>query len=252
MQAGPKRRARVEQAIDLNGSEDEQRNDRLRTVQPPAPVRRQGRRKRKADSELEDFSDEGVIEILRRVTTSTHRSRTFGSRAWVKEAPENKNAAVALTAEIRPPGPPRIVSGTSTAIRHNAAFGIGLQPLDFNACGKQPSCLVCADDMDSLLQFQVSVASACNYAPVICLVCWEQHIAPQAETRTWDAITCPHPDCGAILNHGNMQQFAPREVFGRYDKFQTAKALQDLVNYRTCAHGGCGSGGFVEEEEQPT
>jgi IBR domain, a half RING-finger domain len=247
-------RARGRKGKDSSNTEDE--DDRQ--VQSSALRKGQRRRKRKDDSDLEEYSDDEVLEVLRRV----HQQMRFGDEEVDRRNPRKREASPTLeretakrrktdiTAEVKvkPPGPPAVVFSISIAIRDSAAFRVGLEPIDRATLGEQPSCQVCADDLDPWLQFQVSVASKCSHAPEICLSCWEQHIASQADSKTWNSITCPHADCGATLNHGDMQRFAPTEVFRRYDKFETNKALQNAPGYRLCAHEGCGSGGFVDDE----
>jgi IBR domain, a half RING-finger domain len=163
--------------------------------------------------------------------------------------PQNKTEKADNGPERRKPsaGPQPIAFGTSTAIRDLRDFRVGLEPIDLAAAGERPACQVCADDLDPLLAFQVSVPSQCNHSSEICLSCWEQHIAAEADSKSWDAITCPHANCRVTLDHSDMQRFAPAEIFRRYDQFQTRQALSRQPGYHLCAHGGCGSGAFVDD-----
>jgi IBR domain, a half RING-finger domain len=217
--------------------------------------------KRMAEGDHEGSSD---VEIIKVVRTADREANVRDLEVGKGEDRRNRvrlpllngrvkrrKPNVDLENEISRPEQAATIFGTSTAIRDHAALGVGLKPLDHSAHAVPPSCQVCFDTLDPLLQFQVCVASQCTHAPEICLACWEQHIAAQAETKSWDSITCPHADCGGILDHADMQRFAPRDVFRRYDRYATNKTLENTANYRLCAHDGCGSGGFVEEERAP-
>ena len=217
--------------------------------------------RRMAEGDHEESSDVKIIKVVRIADQEanardlevgkgeTRRKRTRSP--LINDRAKRRRPNVDAENKISPPEQPMTIFGTSTAIRDHAAFCVGLQPLDQGAHAESPSCQVCSDTLDPFLQFQVCVASQCNHAPEICLACWEQHIAAQADTKCWDSITCPHADCNGILDHADMQRFAPRDVFRRYDRYATNKALQNAPNYRLCAHEGCGSGGFVEEERAP-
>lgn len=143
------------------------------------------------------------------------------------------------------------IFGTSPAIQETNAFRHSLDLAHFPAQNRR-SCQVCSDDMDPLLSFQVTVATQCNHEPEICLTCWEQHIASQADFMTWDSITCPHADCKATLNHDDMRRFAPAAIYSRYDEFQTNRVLQATPGFRPCAHEGCKSGTVVDTESDAT
>ena len=233
---------------------------RPRRMQPPATQKGINRQKRAADSDSQDSSDVEIVRVVRKragvgVDSKDGEAGHGGSRRRRVESTSDNGRAKKQKVHNDPgvkgraEGPPPVAFGTSTAIRDNIAFGVGLQPVNYELFGERPSCQVCSDDLDPLLQFQVSVASNCNHAPEICLACWEQHIAAQADTKSWDSITCPHADCGAILDYGDMQRFAPSDIFRRFDKFQMNKTLQSAPDYRLCAHEGCKSGGFVEEDD---
>jgi hypothetical protein len=217
--------------------------------------------KRTAEGDHEDSSDVEIISVariadskanIRGVEVSKGETRRKRARSSLEnDRAKRRKSNVDAENESSLPEQNATAFGTSIAIRDHAAFGVGLQTLDHGSHAESPSCQVCTDDLDPLLQFQVSVASQCSHTPEICLSCWEQHIAAQADTKSWDSITCPHADCGVTLDHGDMQRFAPRDVFRRYDRYATNKALHEAPNYRLCAHEGCGSGGFVEDELTP-
>ncbi len=227
----------------------------------PALTRAEIRRGRKPDDDdAEELSDGEVIGVLRRTLPRVNfgdvESGRRGPRKRWMEPEQNTAKRRKIKSEdeveVAPTGPPAVIFGTSTAIRDDAAFRVGLEPVEQATLAEGPSCQVCSDDLDPLLQFQVNVAAQCNHAPEICLSCWEQHIASQADSKMWDSISCPHADCGAVLGHHDMQRFAPTEVFRRFDNAQTKKALTNAPGYRSCAHEGCGSGGFLENEGTET
>ena len=265
MQRAEKRHVRYDPELQREEGLDEyddaeQELDQPQRFQFAAPSRSKDRRKRKAASDVDNISDGGGIGLLQQTVPADdvrdpdagrEAKRKRGRLASGDDRFKRRKANPRTEVGVEPPRPSPIPLGTSTAIRDNSAFRVGLQPIGDGWLSEQSFCQVCSDDMDPLLQFQVSVGSQCRHAPEICLACWEQHIASQAETKNWDSITCPHADCGVILGYGDMQRFAPAEIFRRYDKFQTNKALQNVLVYRLCAHEGCGSGGFMEDEEIP-
>lgn len=228
-----------------------------RRMQPPATPKGTNRRKRAADGDLQDSSDVEIVRVVSKragvsVDSKDGEADKCGGRKRQAESTfdngraKRQNVHNNLGQEGRAQGPPPVAFGTSIAIRDNIAFGVGLQPVNYELSRERPSCQVCSDELDPLLQFQVTVASNCNHAPEICLACWEQHIVAQADTKSWDSISCPHADCGVILDYVDMQRFAPSDIFRRYDKYQMNKTLQSAPEFRLCAHEGCKSGGFVE------
>ncbi len=249
-----------EQDQDQNSEEGEEDRDPARRMQPFATQIGNDRRKRQADSSWEASSGVEIARVVRRragigVDSKSEEDGYGGNREkWVESTVDDgtaKRKKVHNSSGVkgRAQGPSPVAFGTSTAIRDNIDFAVGLQPVNYELFGERPSCQVCSDGLDPLLLFQVSVASNCNHAPEVCLACWEQHIAAQADTKGWDSITCPHADCGVFLDHGDMQRFAPSDSFGRYDKFQTNRALQSAPEYHLCAHEGCKSAVFVEEDD---
>jgi hypothetical protein len=49
-----------------------------------------------------------------------------------------------------------------------------------------------------------------------------------------------------VLSFIDMQAFAPREVFTRYDEYSNRKGLEALTDYIPFANAQCGSGGSVD------
>ena len=176
------------------------------------------------------FADEEVG------TGSTRKRRSEN----VAEQPAERRTGRNKEASIDTLGRPFVVFGTSPAIQETAAFRRGLELADFPATRNQLSCQVFSDDLDSLLPYQVTVGARCNHAPEICLACWKRHIAAQADTKTWDAITCPTPTA------------KPNSTMTTCRDLQANRALQDTSGYRPCAQEGCESGAVIEPEPEAT
>jgi IBR domain, a half RING-finger domain len=243
---------------EADSDEDESQDSQAQPPNPQIGVSRQ--RGRLEDGLNPTFGGE-ASGLLRRNTAQItfgdlHRVR--GSRRMQptstpeKHIAKRRKTSATAVGTTNPRGPPSVVFGTSIAIQDTAVFRRRLELAEFSAPTNELSCQICSDDLDPLFPFQVSVAAQCNHTPEICLNCWEQHIAAQVDSKTWDAITCPHAYCNAILGHHDMQRFAPAEVYSRYDSFQTNQDLKNMPGYRPCAHEGCGSGAVVEPDTTAT
>ena len=92
------------------------------------------------------------------------------------------------------------------------------------------------------------MGAACKHAErTVCESCVRLHI--RAEVRGKGASTqlaCPQKGCGARLEHQEVQRWAVAADFEAYDTLVLRRALQEMAEFRWCAHAGCGGGQLHE------
>ena len=112
-----------------------------------------------------------------------------------------------------------------------------------------PECSVCLQALESELLLTNKITTDCTHEEVsICVSCLRESIGAQADSKTWDEITCPNVDRTAVLQYPDLQRHAPAAVFERYDRHLTRQLLRADSDFQECAHPGCESGGLTDLE----
>jgi IBR domain, a half RING-finger domain len=63
----------------------------------------------------------------------------------------------------------------------------------------------------------------------------------------YNRATCWAPSCNATLDYGEIQRFAARNTFDRYDQFLLHQAMEGSDStYKRCASSGCNGGGWYD------
>ncbi|MCJ1307353.1 hypothetical protein MMC25_000999 [Agyrium rufum] len=68
------------------------------------------------------------------------------------------------------------------------------------------------------------------------------------DVQTWDRINCP--ECQEKLSHSDVQQFASKVTFERYDNLALRYGMKDEPNFRWCPAPGCDSGQLHDEGDE--
>jgi hypothetical protein len=101
-------------------------------------------------------------------------------------------------------------------------------------------CLICTD-IRPLHRFpDRTPTSRCTHLNSVCRRCLRTWIQSEFSIKIWNEINCPI--CAARMQYDDMQEFAPRDVFRRYDKLTTKAVYDSIPNYRWCIIKGCKSG----------
>ena len=79
----------------------------------------------------------------------------------------------------------------------------------------------------------------CTHVPGVCLKCIRQHIESQLETRLWNQLSCP--ECPALLGYVDVEKYASKTTFQRYDSLTMRDGISSDPNFRWCT-ANCGSG----------
>ncbi|KAH8588779.1 hypothetical protein B0O99DRAFT_693082 [Bisporella sp. PMI_857] len=82
----------------------------------------------------------------------------------------------------------------------------------------------------------------CKHDPSVCSDCMIGFISNSIDKGGWQEIRCPDSGCDQVLTGGDVQAFAPRGAFLKYEELITMKNLSKLVNFRWCAGDDCESG----------
>ncbi|KAK3335482.1 hypothetical protein B0T19DRAFT_9775 [Cercophora scortea] len=101
------------------------------------------------------------------------------------------------------------------------------------------TCSVCMEDK-KITELPVRITEGCKHPPTICKDCLKQWLASGLETGTFDRLKCP--DCPEILKYDDVQRYATKETFSRYDTLMTRAALKDIPNFYWCMSTTCESG----------
>lgn len=80
---------------------------------------------------------------------------------------------------------------------------------------KEPdqSCAVCFESLTEARCPRRNITKECTHEPAICLACLKESLAAQEEDKTWNEMECPL--CSGRLEHQDMKDFAPKNVFQR-------------------------------------
>lgn len=74
-------------------------------------------------------------------------------------------------------------------------------------------CNVCFENLETDQFPGRRLTSACDHAATVCRSCLATSISTQLSSKIWDQISCP--DCGAVLEHQDIKDFADEETFQR-------------------------------------
>ncbi|KAF2476576.1 uncharacterized protein BDR25DRAFT_277819 [Lindgomyces ingoldianus] len=142
--------------------------------------------------------------------------------------PESPSAHTASTKKSRPK------SGITVS------EGIELEDL-----GPKNDCMVCAESLP-LRRFPKRPPTAqCTHEINTCKRCLRNWIRSEFQSKVWDQINCP--ECRIRMDYEDIRQFAPSEVFRRYDRLSTKAALEAIPGFRWCPGKGCRSGQVHDE-----
>ncbi|PVI02323.1 hypothetical protein DM02DRAFT_308023 [Periconia macrospinosa] len=74
--------------------------------------------------------------------------------------------------------------------------------------------------------------STCTHLPTTCRRCLRMWLHTSFQTKLWDQLTCP--ECGAQLQHADVQRCAGKRVFEKYDGLATKAVLEGMEGFRWC------------------
>ncbi|KAF2741423.1 hypothetical protein EJ04DRAFT_423048 [Polyplosphaeria fusca] len=100
-------------------------------------------------------------------------------------------------------------------------------------------CIVCGD---ALPMTDFPVLDGCTHDSETCLTCFQAWISSELNDKTWNALRCPANGCQVVLEYHDVQQYATRDGYERYDFLATRSALNDDPNFRWCRGPSCNSG----------
>lgn len=133
-----------------------------------------------------------------------------------------------------------------SAHRHNFKKHSGSNSGSHQRMPKQKKeCVVCTDSR-SLFHFPSHPPTArCNHNVDVCRRCLRTWIRTTFTSKVWDEINCP--TCSERLDYEDVRQFAPSDIFCKYDKLSAKAALEAISGFRWCIMKGCKSGQVHDE-----
>lgn len=114
------------------------------------------------------------------------------------------------------------------------------------AASRVCDCAVCGG---SALVIEMPSLSSCSHEAEVCGSCYASWITSQLEANGWQEVKCPGISCKINLAYEEIQAYARREVFERYDAFKARSALNSDPNFRWCRAEGCLSGQIHDTAE---
>ncbi|KAM0561716.1 hypothetical protein ACHAPJ_002885 [Fusarium lateritium] len=104
-------------------------------------------------------------------------------------------------------------------------------------------CIVCADTKDADAFPRFSVTATCTHPPSTCLDCVQLSIESDLNSKLWTEIRCP--ECRELLEYADIQRYANKQTFTRYETLALRAAMSEAENFIWCT-SGCGSGQIHE------
>ncbi|KAF4955119.1 hypothetical protein FSARC_11945 [Fusarium sarcochroum] len=104
-------------------------------------------------------------------------------------------------------------------------------------------CVVCADTKDADAFPRFSVTATCTHPPNTCLDCVQLSIESDLSSKLWTEIRCP--ECRELLEYADIQRYANKQTFTRYETLALRAAMSEAENFIWCT-SGCGSGQIHE------
>ncbi|KAF2823507.1 hypothetical protein CC86DRAFT_68760 [Ophiobolus disseminans] len=101
-------------------------------------------------------------------------------------------------------------------------------------------CIICTDAR-SLRRFpNRPPTDQCSHDSDACRRCLRTWIESESSTKIWNEINCPI--CAARMDYNDIREFAPSEVFRRYDNLTTKAKYDAIPNHRWCIAKNCKAG----------
>ncbi|KAH6664236.1 hypothetical protein B0J14DRAFT_249408 [Halenospora varia] len=115
-------------------------------------------------------------------------------------------------------------------------------PISDIAGSNKITCCVCLEEkLETEYPARLPTSTCDHNITDCCSDCLSQSIKMAFEGNIWTNIRCPV--CNEQLDHQDMREFAPNEIFEKYDKLSMRQALErDLPNFRWCIGPNCSFG----------
>ena len=93
----------------------------------------------------------------------------------------------------------------------------------------------------------VTLDASCGHKTFdTCWDCLQKYIDAKTESCNLTEIKCPETDCHTTFGYSQMQEYASKDLFSRYDHLVAQETLKEIPGYVKCAH--CESGGIVDAD----
>ncbi|OAL44430.1 hypothetical protein IQ07DRAFT_476181, partial [Pyrenochaeta sp. DS3sAY3a] len=86
--------------------------------------------------------------------------------------------------------------------------------------------------------------AACTHAPEVCLGCFLAYLNSQLDTTIWNLIPCPSLECNAFITHADVNDYATRELFDRFDRMSLMEHLGRERSFHLCLAPECSYGQY--------
>jgi len=117
---------------------------------------------------------------------------------------------------------------------------------------KEPSpdlkeCTICRGNIPRSRYPNTLPTSTCTgHGIVVCTSCLAKHIGATVNGKGATNVLCPIHACGKPLDFSDIQRYASKNVFERYDYLLLRQSLQQLEGFRWCKNPECGNGQIHE------
>ncbi|KAF2856778.1 hypothetical protein T440DRAFT_356672, partial [Plenodomus tracheiphilus IPT5] len=103
-------------------------------------------------------------------------------------------------------------------------------------------CIICTEIRSTHHFPSRPPTSQCTHEPNTCRRCLRTWIHSEFKSKIWNEINCPI--CSTRMEYKDIRDFAPHEIFLRYDNLHTRAVFSALPNFTWCMSPTCTSGQF--------
>jgi len=96
-------------------------------------------------------------------------------------------------------------------------------------------CGYCMDDESLNDAPKTTPTSKCKHDISLCREGLEALLENKVNSGGWESIDCPDPSCKEVLTAGDVQRFATRQAYLKYEELVTQKNMSKLRGFRWCA-----------------
>ncbi|KAJ4984141.1 E3 ubiquitin-protein ligase RNF19B [Stagonosporopsis vannaccii] len=109
---------------------------------------------------------------------------------------------------------------------------------------QKKECVICTDNR-CLSHFPSHAPTErCSHKADVCRRCLRQWITTTFAEKVWDEVNCPM--CSERLDYEDVREFAPSEIFRKYERLSTNAALEAIPGFYWCLTRGCKSGHAID------
>lgn len=222
------------------------RDSKSRTRQPSPTLREEERESGEFDTRAHTKQSKRPGKNSRR-RHSSDRANLRSRQSRKTEAPSERRTRARRTNQPHEPQS-QTDRNTLSSKAHSRKGNSGIR-VSVKTLAPTQECLICVESRPVSRFPSRPPTLQCSHPPHVCRPCLRKWIHSEFKSRVWDQLNCP--ECSSKMQHDDVKEFAPFEVFRKYDALSTKVALEAIPGFRWCIAKGCKSGQVHEGELTP-